>query len=849
MKSYHAEPSLVSRRHHLQAEIVDLRRRLEDAEETLSAITGGRVDALVVEHPIEERQVLLLGDEAHDIVRAIQRGESDAVVVSASDDAPKVLLLGSAERRYRLLVEHMRDGAVTLSAAGDVLYANPRFMAMLGVSRDAVIGRRLADFLDPRHHALVTAMLDRRRGSRSQVELTIARNDGASFDAILTPVPAADGEEFSFVLTDVTDRNRLSEAEDTLRAIGRGEVDAFVVARAQGDEIELLTGAHRPYRLMVEKMQQGAVTLSSNGEILYTNQPFATMLGRSLSGLIDTRLETLVASSDHALLAALVDARHGGATQGELTLLHENGSLVPVLVAVALLPDEGGVCLIVTDLTAQKAYEAIVEAQALERSILDQAVDAIVLCDLQGRVIRASRAAFDLCGRNPLLQPFDDAFHLEADGQPPDLRAVQNCAATMRGAEYTLLCADGSAATVLLSAGPIVDTDGNPRGCVVTMTDITERRLVEDRLRESDRHKDEFLAILAHELRNPLAPIRNAVEILRKGQMHRDPAGSRAVDIIGRQSANLIRLVDDLLDINRISQGKIELQLAAIDMRSVVDQAIEICRPLIASRGHQFEATLPSQPVPVIGDAVRLSQVVVNLLSNAAKYTPPSGRIELALSTETREAVVRVTDNGVGVPLEMLGRIFEPYQQVSLSRERAAGGLGLGLTVSRRLIEMHGGTVEAHSAGSGRGSQFVARLALAPESAEQADETPTVAKTAKPVRVLVVDDNRDGAETLAQLIEMSGHRVEIQLNGAAAIKHAMQSEFDVVLLDIGMPGMDGYEVARSLRDLPNGTSLLIIAMTGYGSVDDRRMSQESGIDHHLVKPVDLTALNELLAAR
>jgi len=371
-------------------------------------------------------------------------------------------------------------------------------------------------------------------------------------------------------------------------------------------------------------------------------------------------------------------------------------------------------------------------------------------------------------------------------------------------------------------------------------------------LRDQSRRKDEFLATLAHELRNPLAPIRTSVEILRAADLTQHRHASYAVDIIGRQTSNLIRLVDDLLDVNRINQGKIVLQTTLIDMRNVVEQAVETCRPLIASRTHELQMHLPDESVPVRGDIVRLSQVVVNLLTNAANYTPPRGRIELSLSVEGAEpgeAVVSVSDNGIGVPTDMLSRIFEPYQQASQTKERATGGLGLGLTVSKRLIEMHGGNVGAYSDGPGRGSRFVARLALATRPVARASDESAATRATSPLRVLVVDDNRDAAESLARLMQMEGHDVQTVSNGAAAVSHAARLLPDVVLLDIGMPGMDGHEVARRLRELPGADAVCLIAMTGYGTEKDRVKSADSGFDYHLVKPLDFTQLQRLLVER
>jgi PAS domain S-box-containing protein len=829
----------------LEAEVARLRQRLSDAEAMLERLRTVAADA-----PSDGSRDTESANDADQVLAAIRAGEVDALVIAERQDDPKVVLIGAGNRRYRQLVEEMHEGALTLSSSGDVLYANPSVVELLGVRRHALLGRRLADFLHRDSRPLLAALLDGEHGKRSHVEVTAFRADGTAFDAMLTPMQSGDEHGVSLLFSDLTEHKRLRDAEQTLRAISGGEVDAFVVERSQGDEVQMLSEAHRPYRLMVERMQQGAVTLSTHGEIAYTNQPFAEMLGRPLEALIGTRLEDCVEPRDRALLGALLDSRHGSASQAEVSLRHATGGRVPALLAVAMLPDEGGVCLIVTDLTAQQAYEAIVAAEALERSILDQAVDAIVLCDPFGRVARASRAAFDLCAGNPLLQPFAQAFRLQSADGAPDLPAVIAGATTLHGSEYTLRCDGQPDATVLLSAGPVVDADGVPRGCVVTMTDITERRKAEDRLRSSDRHKDEFLAILAHELRNPLAPIRTAVEILRSSDsLERSKVGF-AVDIIGRQTGNLIRLVDDLLDINRISQGKIVLQRATVDMRTVVDQALEMCRPLIAARRHVLEMRIEAEPLPVDGDAVRLAQVVVNLVTNAANYTPPGGRIEVALERgagPAAHAIVRVTDNGVGIPPDLLERIFEPYQQASHSKERTTGGLGLGLTVSRRLMQMHGGTVEARSAGSGAGAEFVARLALI----DAAPTQPSTGGAARPKiarRVLIVDDNRDAAESLTHLLKIAGHEATFVTSGAAALEHAGAALPDIVLLDIGMPGMDGYEVARRLRALPGSSQLRLVAMTGYGTPEDRHESKRSGIDYHLVKPVDLAALQPLMGA-
>jgi signal transduction histidine kinase/DNA-binding response OmpR family regulator len=368
-------------------------------------------------------------------------------------------------------------------------------------------------------------------------------------------------------------------------------------------------------------------------------------------------------------------------------------------------------------------------------------------------------------------------------------------------------------------------------------------------IQDGDRLKNEFLAMLAHELRNPLAPIRNAVHILRCS----DASGEQfqfAREIIDRQLEQMVRLVDDLLDVSRITRGKISLQREALDLRTVTARAVETSRPLIDARKQELTLALPEQPVPVKGDSTRLAQVVSNLLNNAAKFTPERGRIWLTLEVSDGDAVVRVRDSGVGISENMLSSIFDLFVQGDRSLDRSQGGLGIGLTLVRRLVEMHGGSVRAHSAGANQGSEFVVRLPtlLAPEkpAALKNGRAPSSQKEAGR-RVLIVDDNVDAAETLALLLRQLGHDVCTAHNGATALELAGAHRPEVVLLDIGLPGMDGYEVARQLKEQPGMDSVRIAAVTGYGQESDRARSQAAGFQYHLVKPVDLQILEEVLA--
>jgi len=374
---------------------------------------------------------------------------------------------------------------------------------------------------------------------------------------------------------------------------------------------------------------------------------------------------------------------------------------------------------------------------------------------------------------------------------------------------------------------------------------IQERERVEEALRDADRRKDEFIATLAHELRNPLAPIRNSLHILRiaGGQ---DSATEQVCEMIERQVVHLVRLVDDLMEVSRITRGKIELRMEPVELAAVIRSAVEASRPLIEAAGHQLAIAIPAEAVIIQGDPVRLSQVVSNLLNNAAKYMDDGGQIWLGAKQEGEAAVISVRDTGIGIAAEMLPHIFKMFTQVDRSVRQAQGGLGIGLTLVRTLVEMHGGQVKANSPGVGQGSEFVVRL--------PASDSKTVPAT-RPIkgdrqvlpsrRVLVVDDNRDGAQSLGLLLKLLGADVRVVNDGASALELLPSYRPTVVLLDIGMPGMDGYEVARRIRQMPAGRDLMLIALTGWGQEEDRRRTNQAGFDHHLLKPADMATLETL----
>ncbi|MBG9388420.1 response regulator [Caenimonas aquaedulcis] len=372
----------------------------------------------------------------------------------------------------------------------------------------------------------------------------------------------------------------------------------------------------------------------------------------------------------------------------------------------------------------------------------------------------------------------------------------------------------------------------------------------ESQLRDADRRKDEFLATLAHELRNPLAPVRTAAQLLQMPRLEPERIAWSA-DLIDRQVTVMSRLIDDLMDVSRINQGKIDLKRRKVRLADLLRDALEIARPLIDESGHEFHMVPTPEDMELDADPMRLSQAIMNLLNNAAKYTERGGRIEVAAVRRANNAVITVRDNGIGIPPERLDSVFEMFSQVDTALTRSRGGLGIGLALSRRLIEMHGGTLIASSGGPGEGSTFTATLPLLAQEAEAAPppEKRTAAQleaAAAPMKVLIADDNVDAADTLAMLIEMLGHDVRHVNDGEAAVDAAAKFEPRVALIDLGMPKLNGYEVCKQIRQLPNGKDVIVVAVTGWGQPDDRRRSAEAGFDRHLVKPVDPSALTQLL---
>lgn len=503
----------------------------------------------------------------------------------------------------------------------------------------------------------------------------------------------------------------------------------------------------------------------------------------------------------------------------------------------------------------ERAAALLHEQQEWFRTTLFSIGDAVITTDTAGLVSNLNPVAEALTGWTTAEaggRKLDDVFRVvhEETRAPignPALQALREGVVVSLISHSVLIARDGTEHPVDDSAAPIRDPGGQVLGAVLVFRDISERREAESRLREADRRKDEFLAVLAHELRNPLAPLRHALEVL-----HLAPGDPAAVEQVGgimeRQLQQMVRLIDDLLDVSRIAGNRLELRREPIDISTVVHSALETCGPLLAQSRHALKLTLPPHPLHVDADRSRLAQAFANLLNNAIKYTEPGGRIWLTVERTAGEVVVTVRDSGIGIPEAMLGRVFEMFVQVDSSIDRAQGGLGIGLQLVKRIVEMHGGSVVAQSGGPGRGSEFVVRLpvALAPTGGPR-----PVAGAPRPAmrrRVLVADDNADAADTLAMMLRMKGHDVCIARDGAEALEEGARFRPEVALLDIGMPKLDGLEVARRMRTTDWGRDIILIALTGWGQEDDRRRSRDAGFDHHIVKPVELATLEAVLSA-
>jgi len=489
------------------------------------------------------------------------------------------------------------------------------------------------------------------------------------------------------------------------------------------------------------------------------------------------------------------------------------------------------------------------EARALLAAIVEASDDAIVSKTLEGVITSWNAGAeriFGYSAAEAVGHPIDLILPPDRLDEEREILHRLRAGQPIQHYETIRRTKDGRLLDISLSLSPVRDRTGRVIGDSKIARDVTDRKRAEAEREENNRRKDEFIAILAHELRNPLAPIRTAARYL-KLTGHANPDAERQVDMIERQVAQMSRLIDDLLDVSRIARGALQLRRERFACAEVVEAAVDACTEEIQARKHHLRVRLPTERIEVQADRERLVQVLCNLLGNAAKYTPAGGHLDLAVAVATSGMLeISVTDDGIGIPPHKLTEIFDLFARVEDPLERQ-GGLGIGLTLVRQLVELHGGTVEARSGGIGRGSDFILKLPIVVAAEVPAAAPAEPHQTGAPLRILVADDNKDAAESLMLLLQLAGHDVHIVFDGDAAVAAAARLRPDVALIDIGMPKRNGYEVARRIRDQPWGADVHLVALTGWGQQADKRQADEAGFDVHLVKPVAPEALDRLLA--
>ena len=782
----------------------------------------------------------------------------------------------------RVTLSSIGDAVITTDTKGCVTFLNPVAQSLTGWTLDEAAGVPLDTvFKIVNEETRRTVANPATRALREGLVVGLANHtvlidkDGTErpIDDSAAPIRNPKGEIAGVVLVfrDVTERRN---AEQALRL------------------------SEERFRLLVEGTKDYAIfMLDPQGHVLTWNPGAERIKGYKAEEIVGQNFCRFYPPEDIRAgkpERELQEAISRGKYEEEGWRLRKDGSRFWASVVITALRDEGGglrgFSKVTRDVTERKQAEenarrllqeeaarSAAEASAKEarraeqaeraqreqlRVTLESIGDAILVTDAQGRVTLLNPVAEHLMGcqkEHASGQPLEKIFNIvnEVTGQVaenPVARVLRDGVVVGLANHTVLIAKDGTRRPIDDSAAPIKNEQGNITGVVLVFRDVTERRRAEGQLQQQTkelaaaaRQKDEFLAMLAHELRNPLAPLRSALQIVKLGGDSPQVVGQLR-EMMERQLLHLVRLVDDLLDVSRITRGKIELRRERVSLPTVVQNAIEASGPLIEAGKHQLTITMPHEAMSVLGDLTRLAQAVSNLLNNAAKYTPPEGHIWLTVEQQGDEAVIRVKDTGIGIPTEMLSQVFQMFMQLDRSSERSQGGLGIGLTLVKRLVEMHGGTVEARSEGPGRGSEFSIRLPLVGRQKRRVEEGIRQTPEGPSRRILVVDDNVDAAESLSMMLQLNGHEVCTAHDGPGAIEQAATFVPDVALLDIGMPGMSGYEVGRRVRELQGLEKVVLIALTGWGQGEDRERSKEAGFYAHLVKPVDPAALQELLAS-
>jgi PAS domain S-box-containing protein len=768
----------------------------------------------------------------------------------------------------RVTLRSIGDAVITTDIEGRITYLNEVARSLTGWSQEEALGQPLDSVFRIVNEATREPVENpAARALRDGVVVGLAnhtvlvRRDGTErpIDDSAAPIQDERGQVSGCVVIfrDVTAQRRLD----------RDNASQLLTARFLASIVGTSDDA------IIGKSLDGIIQSWNAGAERIFGYTAEQAVGRHISLVIPA---DRIAEEDH-IIASLKAGRR--VEHFETERLRSDGKRIHVSLTISPIKDDAGNVIgaskIVRDITRQRQADERERQLAAEataanvkfRAFFEQGALFAGIMDLDGTMIEPNRLSWEGCGftREQIVgKPFWEGPWWTPS--PPLMEQIKAASAqaaagqTFR-AEMPYFVADGSERMVDITIQPIRDDTGRVLYLAPTGNDITdrkraeaERKRLEDELRrlaadlsEADHRKDEFLAILAHELRNPLAPLSNMLEVLKRtdgdGEVLR-----QARDTMARQLGQLVRLVDDLLDINRITHNRLELRRSRIELAPVIRQAVEACRPLAESAGHELHVSLPAEPAHLYADPARLAQVFGNLINNSCKYTTPGGHIWVSAERVGGEVVVTVKDDGIGIPPDKLDSIFDMFTQVDRSLERSQGGLGIGLTLVKRLVEMHDGSIEAKSAGEGRGSEFVVRFPVLAAASKAAPGPAAAAQPARAHRILVVDDNTDSAVSLAMLLNITGNETFTAHDGIAAIEAIEEHRPEVVLLDIGLPKLNGHEVCRRIRAKSWGKEIVVIALTGWGQDEDRRRAQEAGFNGHLVKPVDYGALLELLSS-
>jgi PAS domain S-box-containing protein len=746
--------------------------------------------------------------------------------------------LRESERRLRFISDHSPVLIVYFGVDKIYKFVNKPYAERFGLRPQDIVGRSLAEVLGQEAYASIEPYVETvLRGERVEYETQVPyhglgpRYVWAAYEPEFDDSGTVTG--FVAAIIDITARK---QAEEALR---------------QSEECFSKAFEASPLAMTITSLR--------TGRLIEVNETFTRLSGYTREEAVGrTTLELGVWANpnDRDAELALVTGS-GQVRKNKYRFRMKDGTELIGLLSAERLEIGGEPCAltVIENITERERAEALLrENEERLRLALDAGQVGTWDWDIVGNCVTWSEPIYRFHGLKPgefggRVEDFADIVHPEDRER---VNAAISAAVESKepySIEMRVVWPDGTVRWIATNGKVIFDTQGQPVRMLGATVDITERKLQEEALREADRRKDEFLAMLAHELRNPLAPIRNAVQLMRRlGPSEPEIQWTR--EVIDRQVEHLVRLVDDLLDVSRITQGKITLKKEKVDLITIIGRALETSRPLIDSCKHRLTVSLPEQPLRLEGDTTRLTQVVSNLLNNAAKFTPEGGQIWLIAEAQNGQVVLRVRDTGIGIAEDLLPQVFDLFRQADRSLDRSQGGLGIGLTLVRSLLEMHGGTVEAYSDGPGRGSEFVVRLPsfAEPGQAAAASAVESDMRNSACCRVLVVDDNVDSAESIALLLELNGHDVRLAHDGPAALEIAHSFHPQVVVLDIGLPGMDGYEVARRLRGAAQMQNIILIALTGYGQSEDRQQSLAAGFNHHLVKPVDPEMLQTLISS-